>query len=178
LEAVATKLTQSPAQAQEHLNVALSMVRHSLAEARRSVMNLRSTALEGGGLPGALAETARQLVADKPIELTVQTTGESRSLGTDLEENLLRFGQEAITNAVKHAQASRIQIEIAYRDGKVLVSVRDNGRGFDPQSAELVNGAHFGLLGMRERAKQMDGQLRIQSAPGTGTEVTVEVPAH
>src|SRR4030095_9595955 len=101
-------------QAQQHLNLALNMVRHSLAEARRSVMNLRSTALEDGDLGTALAETARQVMADRSVELEVQTIGASRRLAAKLEDSLLRVGQEAITNALRHSQASKIQINLDY----------------------------------------------------------------
>ena len=102
LEAVATKLTEAPAQAQQHLNLALNMVRHSLTEARRSVMNLRSAALGNGNLASALSETARQLMADQPVDVQWQILGAERPL-PKVEANLLRIGQEAITNSVKHS---------------------------------------------------------------------------
>lgn len=176
LEAVAAKLTESPAQAQAHLRLALDMVRHSLAEARRSVLNLRSTSLERGGLAAALKETARQLIADRPVILEVREQGPARPLPPPLEENLLHLGQEAITNALKHAHPRHIQVQLDFLPAAVRLSVRDDGRGFDPQTSAARNGAHFGLIGMRERARQMDGQLDLRSSPHTGTEVIVEVP--
>src|SRR5207253_1315039 len=105
LEAVAAKLTEAPAQAQQHLNLALQMVRHSLGEARRSVMNLRSSAMDNGDLARALADTARQMMADKPVEVQSTTSGPIRSLPAKMENNLLRIGQEAITNSLKYARA-------------------------------------------------------------------------
>jgi ligand-binding sensor domain-containing protein/signal transduction histidine kinase len=176
LEAVAAKLTEAPAHAGKHLQLALNMVRHSLAEARRSVLNLRSSALEKGDLANALLETARQTMADKPIELQLETLGTVRALPAKVENHLLRIGQEAITNSLKHSGAEKIRIELDYRPGTVALRVRDDGNGFDSTTALSSDGTHFGLLGMRERAKQMGARLGVKSGPGQGTEVEVEVP--
>lgn len=178
LEAVATKLTDAPAQAQQHLTLALNMVRHSLAEARRSVMNLRSATLENGDLATALAESARQMVGQKPVDVRVQTVGAARPIPPKIENNLLRVGQEAITNSLKHGQAGTIQIELNYQPRTVTLRIRDDGQGFEIPAAHRPNGAHFGLLGMRERAKQMGARLDLKSSPGQGTEVEVEVQVH
>jgi len=176
LEAVSAKLTEAPAQAQQHLNVALQMVRHSLAEARRSVMNLRASAMDHGDLARTLADTARHMMADKAVEVQATTSGAIRSLPAKMENNLLRIGQEAITNSLKYAQAGRIRIGVDYQPRSVVLRIDDDGQGFDPLCLALVDGAHFGLLGMRERAKQMGAQLTVKSRPGEGTEVWVEAP--
>lgn len=176
LEAVATKLTEAPTQAQRHLNVALNMVRHSLSEARRSVMNLRSPALEAGDLASALRETATQMIADKEMQVCVETVGETRALPPKIEDQLLRIGQEAITNSFRHADAGLIQIRIEYATQRVVMLIEDDGRGFEIAELAHANGEHFGLLGMRERAKQMGADLTVESDPGVGTRVRVEVP--
>jgi ligand-binding sensor domain-containing protein/signal transduction histidine kinase len=176
LEAVAAKLTEAPAHAQQHLNLALQMVRHSLGEARRSVMNLRSLAADNGDLARALADTARQIMADKPVEVHSTTSGPVRSLPANMEDNLLRIGQEAITNSLKHARAGRIRIGVNYQPRSVVLRIHDDGQGFDPRCLPVADGAHFGLLGMRERAKQIGAQLTVSSQPGQGTEVLVEAP--
>jgi len=176
LEAVAAKLTEAPAQAQQHLNLALQMVRHSLGEARRSVMNLRSSAMDNGDLARALADSARQMMADKPVEVQSTTSGPIRSLPAKMENNLLRIGQEAITNSLKYARAGRIRIGVDYQPRSIVLRIHDDGQGFDPRRLPLAEGAHFGLLGMRERAKQMGAQLTVNSRPGEGTEVLVEAP--
>ncbi len=108
LEAVATELKEAPDHAKRHLDLALNMVRHSLTEARRSVMNLRSAALENGDLGSALAETVRQMLAGRPVGLELKSNGPVRTLPHKVENNLLRIGQEAITNSVKYAQARKI----------------------------------------------------------------------
>jgi ligand-binding sensor domain-containing protein/signal transduction histidine kinase len=175
LEAVATKLKEAPEHARQHLEVALKMVRHSLAEARRSVMNLRSAALDNGDLATALTETSRLMLADGAVEFELRTEGIARPLLPKVENNLLRIGQEAITNAMKYSQARRIQVHLAYVETGVVLSVCDDGTGFE-QSATASNGVHFGLLGMEERAKQMGAKLSVISRKGGGTAVTVEVP--
>lgn len=176
LEAVATKLTEAPVQAQQHLNLALTMVRHSLGEARRSVMNLRSSALENGDLAKALTETARQLMANRMVDVEVQTRGPVRPLPPKIENNVLRVGQEAITNSLRHSKAGKLKIGLDYRPAKVVLRVEDDGEGFDVSGELPTHGAHFGLLGMRERAKQMGGRLEVKSQSGLGTQVVLEVP--
>jgi signal transduction histidine kinase len=91
-----------------------------------------------------------------------------------VETNLLRIGQEAINNAVKHAGANRIDVGLNFDVRNVRLSVRDNGRGFDP--AGQVADGHFGLIGMRERAEQIGGQLSINSGLDRGTEIAIDVP--
>ena len=178
LEAVADKLNEAPAQAQQHLNLALSMVRHSLVEARRSVMNLRSAALESCDLASALAETARQMLADRSVDVSVQTSGPPRMLAPKVEDHLLRVGQEAVTNSLKHSRATRIRIVLDYQPAFVRLSVQDNGKGFEPHGLMAANGGHFGLIGMHERAKQIGGKIEIRSRPGAGTEVVLEIATH
>ena len=176
LEAVAVRLTEAPSQARQHLTVALQMVRHSLAEARRSVMNLRSTALENGGLGNAVAETARHMMAGKEVDIQLKIAGTPRPLPLRTENELLHIGQEAITNSFKYSRASRIEIAVAYEAGLVSLCIRDDGQGFDQSEATRDEEKHFGLLGMRERAEQMGARLSIRTEPGKGTEVLVEVP--
>jgi len=169
-------LTEAPAQAQQHLKLALQMVRHSLTEARRSVMNLRSAALDNGDLGSALADTARQMMADKPVEVQLKVSGAVRPIPAKIENNLLRIGQEAITNSLKYARAGKIRIELNYQPQRLMLRIQDDGQGFDLGEAAGDGGAHFGLMGMRERAKQMGTQLQLHSRTGQGTEVVVLVP--
>jgi signal transduction histidine kinase/ligand-binding sensor domain-containing protein len=178
LELVARMLSVSSDKAQAHLDQARILVRNSLAEARRSIWDLRSQALESGGLPTALAETAKQLTSGTPTLAQVQVNGAYRELPSKIENNLLRIGQEAITNAVKHAAANHLRIELRFDAKQVRLSVRDDGRGFDQERrapASPTNG-HFGLMGMRERAEQINGTLTVRSVPGEGTEIGVAVP--
>src|SRR5260370_17571377 len=108
------------------------------------------------------------------MQAQVQVSGTFRPLDSSIEDNLLRIGQEAINNAVKHAQAERILINLKFDAKNVQLSVRDDGHGFDAR-AENTEG-RFGLVGMRERAEQIGGKLSIPTHNGTATEVIVDVP--
>jgi ligand-binding sensor domain-containing protein/signal transduction histidine kinase len=174
LELVARLLTKAPDAAKPHLDQARQLVRSSLDEARRSVWALRSQALENSDLPSALNNTVKQLLADTSIQSQLQVSGTYRELSREIEDNLLRIGQEAITNAIKHAQAEQLRIELSYVTDRVTLSVQDDGRGFD--STQQSPNGHFGLVGMRERVRQMGGQLLVNSRPQAGTEIIVEVP--
>jgi ligand-binding sensor domain-containing protein/signal transduction histidine kinase len=174
LELVARMTGISVEATKTHLDRARVLVRNSVAEARRYVWDLRSLALEKDDLPKALNEMARRLTADTSVQAQVQVTGTFRPLAPAIEDNLLRIGQEAINNAVKHAQAQRVLINLRFDAQSVQLGIRDDGRGFDPL-AQNVDG-HFGLVGMRERAEQIGGKLSIRSDQGSGTEVLVDVP--
>ncbi|MEJ7616663.1 MAG: triple tyrosine motif-containing protein [Pyrinomonadaceae bacterium] len=178
LELVARMIrAQAQEAAQTHLDQARILVRTSLAEARRSVWDLRSHALESGGLPEALSETITRLTAGTPAQAKVQISGAARALSPVVENNLLRIGQEAVTNAIKHAAAQHILVELSFNGPRVRLAVRDDGRGFaahNNQRPSATDG-HFGLFGMRERAEQIGGKLIVNSAPGSGTEIICEV---
>jgi signal transduction histidine kinase/ligand-binding sensor domain-containing protein len=176
LDAVALTLNNQLDVARKHLELARKMARHSLTEARRSVMDLRASALEGHDLPSALSEAAHQWTAGSPVQVRVDVAGENRPLPEETEQHLLRIAQEAVTNAVKHARASQVNIHLEMANRKLSLRVADNGRGFEQDEAFSEVGGHFGLLGMRERAARLGGELQLHSEPGQGTEVAVTVP--
>jgi signal transduction histidine kinase len=176
LEVVARTMPPGADAAMTYLDRARRQVRHGIAEARRYVWELRSPALENNDLPTALTETARRLTHETAIQAQVEVNGTFRPLAHTVEDNLLRIGQEAINNAVKHAQAQRIFVNLVFGTRRVQLIVRDDGCGFDNQAAGNEKGGHFGLIGMRERAEQMGGTLSIQSINGSGTEVVADVP--
>ena len=176
LEVVARTMPPGAAAAMTYLDRARQQVRHGIAEARRYVWELRSPTLENNDLPTALAETARRLTHETAIQTQVEVNGTFRPLAQSVEDNLLRIGQEAINNAVKHAQAQRISVNLVFDARRVQLIVRDDGRGFDNQAAANGRAGHFGLIGMRERAEKIGGTLSIQSSNGSGTEVVADVP--
>jgi ligand-binding sensor domain-containing protein/signal transduction histidine kinase len=175
LEVVARTMPPDAEPAGSHLNRVRMLVRRGIAEARRYVWDLRSQALDDNDLPTALSDTARRLTADTEVQAQVEVNGSFRPLSELVEGNLLRIGQEAINNAVKHAHAELILINLKFDAGRVQLSVRDNGRGFDPESKGGPADGHFGLTSMRERAGRIGGTLSINSN-GSGTEVIVEAP--
>jgi ligand-binding sensor domain-containing protein/signal transduction histidine kinase len=176
LEVVARTMPPEAEAARTHLDRARRQVRHGIAEARRYVWDLRSPVLENNDLPAALSETARRLTHETPVQAQVEVNGTFRPLPRLVEDNLLRIGQEAMNNAVKHAQAQRIFVNLVFAGQRVQLSVRDDGRGFDNQADGSRHAGHFGLIGMRERAEQIGGTLSIQSTEGSGTEVVADVP--
>jgi signal transduction histidine kinase len=152
------------------------MARRSLVEARRSVWDLRSHLLENSNLITALCELAKLMAANTQVAIPVETFGKPRKLPLQIENNLLRIVQEALTNALKHARATHIVVRIYYTPTRTSVRVIDDGIGFDPNDRSLIFGGHFGLLDMSERAVKMNARLDLVSIPGKGSEILVEVP--
>src|SRR5258706_3888241 len=175
LEVVARTMPASAELAKTHLDRVRMLVRHGIAEARRYVWDLRSQALDKNDLPVALSETARRLTAETSVQARVEVNGTFRPLSPLIEGNLLRIGQEAINNAVKHAHGRNILVNLKFDARRLQLSVRDDGSGFDHTP---VNGdtKHFGLVGMQERAVRMGGTLKVDSRAGEGTEGLVDVP--
>ena len=124
--------------------------------------------------PG-LAELAEEVSAGTGLNVDVHARGNVRELPAHVEEELLRVGQEALSNAVRHAEARAIRVRVTYGRAGVRLDVRDDGRGFDSGARERIEG-HFGLVGMRERAARLGGRLSLRSRPGRGTRVGIVVP--
>jgi two-component system NarL family sensor kinase len=153
---------------------ALALTRANLEEARRSVLDLRATPLEGRTLAQALKMLAvQQEQAQRNLRVKLDVTGENRPLPVHIEAGLYRIAQEALTNVARHAGARHIRLRLATLSDRVQLIVQDDGRGFDLSQA-LPD--HYGLIGMNERAKLLGGQLDIQSSPGAGTRIDVVIP--
>ena len=176
LEMVKVELDREPEKVVKHLDIAHQMARQSLAEARESIWNMRSHVLENGDLAAALQGVLQQLTDDTQTSGTFTGNGDVRRLAPAIENNLLRVGQEAISNAVKHAHAKTISVALEFSERHVALTVADDGSGFDPAQPPI--GGHFGLRGQRERTAQMGGKLDVQSAPGTGTKISVWIPIY
>ncbi|MBM3861473.1 MAG: sensor histidine kinase [Verrucomicrobia bacterium] len=174
MEAVDANLPESATTARAHLAGAMQMAEHGQAEFRRALLNLRAQELPRAGLAGALAESARQLTAGTGIETSTNVTGVARGLPEEIENNLLRIGQECVTNAARHAVPRRIEIVLDFQPETVTLRVSDDGRGLPADAAQ--RDGHFGLRGMRERAEQMNALLEIASPQSGGTSVSVTVP--
>ena len=167
-------LTDDVEATQAHLDLIKELARTGLTEARRSVVALRPQLLEEGSLQSALHRLVAQLrTAALDTTLYYEIKGVVYSLPTEVESNLLRMGQEALTNAIRHANADEIRVELGYDRAQVCLRVKDNGQGFGVGSISSSEG--FGLLGMSERAERIGAQLTIRSQPGQGTEIIVTV---
>lgn len=157
------------------LEVAKTLARESLGEARRAVQALRPEPLVAAQLPEALSRLARRVTETSGVDVGFETTGDARPLLPDLEETLYRVAQEALANAEKHAKASRIGLTLSYSDDLVLLDVVDDGVGF--HRGDRGEGTGFGLEAMHRRVRRVAGTLVIESAPGGGTAVNAQVPA-
>lgn len=158
---------------QAHLEMMEELARTGLAEARRSVAALRPQLLEHGSLHSALYRLVTQMRAANDTALIYEIKGTAYPMLAEVENNLLRIGQEALTNAIKYAHACEIRVELVYENAQCILRVKDDGRGFGVGSIPFGGG--FGLLGMSERAEHIGAQLTIQSQPGQGTEIVVIV---
>lgn len=157
------------------LDAAQQLVSSTLHEARSSIWNMRSQILETGDLSDALAGILAQMARDTDLKTACRVIGTNRRLAPIVENNILRVGQEAITNAVRHARASEIKLTLEFGETHFRLLVEDDGNGFSPDKSHGSNGS-FGLRGMHERAAELKGRLTVRSAPGQGTLIALEVP--
>jgi len=176
LDAAARMFPRNPENATSSLELARNLMRQSQVEVRRSVWDLRCRALEQFDLPGALLRSGSQITYGTGIQVEVETKGTVRALPEVVEENLLRMGQEALTNVIKHSGANLATIELEFGVDNVVLQIKDDGKGFTPDNCVGPHDGHFGLLGMAERAKRLGGQVIISSALGSGTTIRVEIP--
>ena len=155
------------------LDLAQGMVRNSHEEARRSIAALRPEHLESVGLLSALEQCARRMIS-KSSHVTVITAshGEAQSIPLRVSDTLLRIGYEAIANAIRHGNCSRVSISLVYGKSTVEMIVVDDGMGFVVSS----DSAGFGIRGMHKRADNISAQFTINSSPGEGTAVHVVAP--
>ncbi len=177
LDLVSRLMTLSTDKAREQLVATRSLVRKSLAEARSSIWDLRSESANGSArtdLPTRLRETTRQVVGDAPLKLNLIITGTYRAAPRELEDELLRIAQEAVTNAVRHAGPQTIDISLTYQARGVDLRVHDDGRGFTPSGEKTGPAGHYGIRGMHERAERAHARLTIDSSPGSGTTVLAQ----
>ena len=163
----------SPERARQAVQQALALARANLEEARRSVLDLRAAPLEGRTLATALAALAAEWSAKWKLIVAFEAIGANHPLPVRVEASLYRIAQEALTNAVRHASARRVMLQLATSPDQVQLLVEDDGAGFDP--AQIPRG-RYGLIGVNERVKLLGGSLQLQSSPGAGTRLEVTVP--
>jgi signal transduction histidine kinase len=171
-------LSRDPGRAVERLGQVRAMLAETLESVRRFSRDLRPIYLEDLGFIPALEMLTRE--ADQEDELSVQLAvlGSARRLPPDLELAAYRIVQESLNNVIQHASANEAWVEVRFEAEHFILSVRDNGQGFEAPDLPdvLARRGHFGLMGIQERALLYGGQLAIRSAPGEGTEVTVRLP--
>ena len=174
LQAARQVLNGSGPDASPHVDSAMALARVGLAEARRSVQGLRPQLLRDGNLTTALEQLVRQFSDESVARVKFSASGEPVQMSPDIEANLLRISQEAITNAMKHSGGNEIFVRLALETDAVQLTIDDNGAGFDPHVSTLSRG--FGLISMQERAERIGGELTIVTKPGAGTKIHLLVP--
>jgi signal transduction histidine kinase len=172
LEAIRAAMPEDLSKVHRQLDFASELVRHSHAEARRSIDMLRPQQLESEGLLHALTSCAERLVEGGAMRIIGQSSGDVRPVPLRVADVFYRIGQEAIANAVRHARSSVIVISLAYLKHAVQLTIEDNGCGFNVE--EDVRG--LGIQGMRRRAASISGKLEIYGSEGNGTRVVATAP--
>ncbi len=175
LELASQLLAQSqvPA-AHQQLDRTRAYVRDGIAEARRSIWDLRAITAQHS-LPARLTPLVENSNTEH-LKAAINIGGTYRPLASNVEDEVLRIAQEALTNTARHAQATQVSIDLRYHSTRLTLTITDNGRGFETTDNSLPAKGHFGLQGMRERAAQINAQLTIESGPGKGTIITLDAP--
>ncbi|MEL6461300.1 MAG: GAF domain-containing protein [Cyanobacteria bacterium J06621_15] len=172
LEAAKNILANQSQAVQERLLRAKNLAKEGITEARRSVRALRPEVLEYSDLVTALRQLVDKMVSGTPVKAQVLIEGKIRGLTSEIEVELFRITQEALTNTLRHARASEIRIQLIYETDTIHLMVKDNGVGFN---AQQLHNQGFGLIGMRERCDRLKGNLVINSKIQQGTEIVVTV---
>lgn len=177
LKTVEDALFSSPAEARQALERAQSHVNSALRQLRRAIADLRPSALDDLGLASAIRSYADERLRASDTNVSVTITGDDRKIADEMATAIFRIVQEAINNIAKHSQAGNAKIALDFQDSEVSVLVEDDGRGFDPEAVTLplAAGQGLGLLGMRERAELFVGTVEIDSSPGHGTRIRVNM---
>jgi len=177
LRGVATLLRQDVDRAAQNLRQLEGLVARSLNELQHLIADLRPSHLDDLGLSATLRWWAGEIEGRGLLKVIVEVVGDERDLSGPVKLALFRVTQEAVTNIIKHANASVAWIMLYYDDDEVTVRIEDNGCGFDIAAQETSDERpSWGLLGMRERATLLGGRLALSSRPGTGTTVVVTIP--
>lgn len=171
----AAKLVNQPQEVTRFLALAKNMAGFSRSEVQRAVWDMQSPLLENADLATALRRVAAEISIGETPRVMLETVGAARALPSSTEHHLLRIGQEAITNAVKHACPKTIWLRLNYETDWLTLTVEDDGCGFDPDAMQQRT-AHFGLHGVSTRGRKINASVTISSKEGHGTRITVKVP--
>jgi signal transduction histidine kinase len=174
LEAAAQQFATNPQVSKQRLDRALDQADQSLREAREMIASMRIPALENHTLPEALRTTISEMVSGTRVGIQFDVKGRPQQGPYDMEANLFLLTREAVTNALKHASANRIRLDLCYTLKELHVTIQDDGSGFDPERA-MSKAGHWGFRGMRERARLIGAKFTVNSAPGQGTTIDVAV---
>lgn len=173
-QAATALVDRDPARAKQELQEIARLSAEAGDELRAAVVELRPAALDEDGLLATLRTQVQVLDRAHDASVTFDCEG-VRALPAAQEEAVLRVAQEALHNALRHSGASRVQLSLVRQDSGARLQVADDGQGFDPQLVRRA-GRHLGLVSMRDRASGVGGSLTVESEPGKGTTIAMEVP--
>ncbi len=172
LQAIRNGLPEADTAVLEQLDLASNLVRHSHQEARRSIATLRPESLETEDLLSALKLCAQRMVEGGTVQVVSELEGDQRPIPLRITDALFRIGQEAIANAVRHANPTVLTIRLKIGDNYARLQIEDNGIGYIPGDGLLG----FGIRGMRRRAQSISAEFQIRSTPGEGTRLQISAP--
>ncbi len=181
-QAVSNLLPTRPDEAKQRIDSAIEQASDTITEARDAVHELRSGGLVTTDLVQAIGNLGKELLSGptggSPPEFSAEIEGTPRNLNPMVRDEVYRIAAEALRNAIRHARAGRIEVEIRYDEQHLRIRIRDDGKGIDPNVVENYRApGHWGLRGMRERAKLVGGNLEVWSELDSGTEVELSIPA-
>lgn len=179
LEAAEQSLGSDAAAAQAHIDTARRAAREGLAEARRFVWALQPEVAEREPLPRALQRITQRWADETGIRAAFSLEGEERSLPPPVEVTLLRAAQEGLANVYKHAAAQSVNLTLTYMRDEVILDIQDDGVGFSLArmgGPDARDGSGYGLFSLRERARELGGSFQVESGPGQGTTLALQLP--
>ncbi len=172
LQAIRNRLPEENSSVLQQLDLARDLVRHSHEEARRSIATLRPESLESEDIFAALDRCARRMVEGGTVEVVSEREGDQRSIPLRIADTLYRIGQEAIANAVRHAQPGILTIRLRSSRNLASLLIEDDGVGFQKGDGHLG----FGIRGMQRRAQSISAKFSLESKPGQGTRIRIDAP--
>jgi signal transduction histidine kinase len=155
---------------------ALRLVRQAIDEGRAAIRGVHTASPAPSSLEQAFSDVLSEVTTGRGLRLRFFVQGKPRTLNPGIQEQLFLIGREALMNALRHSDATTIEVEVQYQRDLLRVFVRDNGRGINPDAVQKESDSHWGLRGMRERAEDIGARFCIWSRIGAGTEVRVDVP--
>ena len=158
------------------LSQALRLVRQAIDQGRAGIRGVQPASPAGSSLEHAFSNLLSETTTERNLRLRIFVCGKPLTLDSAIQEQLFLIGREAIINALRHSQATKIEVEIQYQHDLLRVFVRDNGCGINPETVQRECDSHWGLRGMRERAESVSARFAVCSRTGAGTEMCVAIP--
>jgi len=172
----AVEQTPADSPSKPALSSALHLVRRAIDEGRAAIRELHTPSPAPSSLEQAFSNFLDEVTPARGVRPQIFVQGKPRALNPVIQEQLFLIGREAVMNALRHSEATKIEVEVQYLRTLVDLFVRDNGRGMNADVIQKVRDSHWGLLGMRDRAENIGARFGLCSRPGAGTEVRVAVP--